>query len=97
MDRPGIINQLNSIFEDVIDEGPVSLSDETVPSDVEGWDSLAHIQLVVAIEKHFDIKFTSEEITSWKKVGDMIDCMLIKKGLTLWNSSSATPTSASLL
>ena len=81
MDRPDIINRLNVIFEDVIDEGPVSLSVMTVPSDVEGWDSLAHIQLVVAVEKHFDIKFTSEEITSWKKVGDMIDCILIKNGL----------------
>ena len=76
MDRLNIINQLNTIFEEIIDNGPVSLSDSTVPSDVDGWDSLAHIQLVVGIEKHFDIKLTSEEILLWNNVGEMIDCIL---------------------
>lgn len=78
MDRVNVINQLNGIFEEIIDEGPVCLSEATVPADVDGWDSLAHIQLVVAVEKHFDVKFTSEEILLWKNVGEMIDCILTK-------------------
>lgn len=78
MDRPSVMNQLNGIFEEIIDQGPVHLSDATVPADVEGWDSLAHIQLVVAVEKQFDVKFTSEEILAWKNVGEMIDCILTK-------------------
>lgn len=78
MDRLNIINQLNVIFEEIIDNGPVCLSEATVPTDVEGWDSLTNIQLVVAVEKHFDTKFTSEEILSWKNVGGMIDCILTK-------------------
>ncbi len=78
MDRRNVIDQLNGIFEEIIDEGGVNLSEATVPADVDGWDSLAHIQLVVAMEKHFDVKFTSEEILVWKNVGEMVDCILAK-------------------
>ncbi len=78
MDRRNVIDQLNGIFEEIIDEGGVNLSEATVPADVDGWDSLAHIQLVVAMEKHFDVKFTSEEILMWKNVGEMVDCILAK-------------------
>ena len=78
MERTEIISQLNEIFEDIIDEGPVSLSDITTSTDVDGWDSLVNIQLIVEIEKTFNIKFTSDEILSWKNVGEMIDCILTK-------------------
>ncbi len=78
MTTKDIISQLNEIFEDIIDEGPVSLTDTTTTNDVGGWDSLTNIQLIVAIEKRFNIKFTSDEITSWKNVGEMIDCILTK-------------------
>ena len=78
MDRLNILNQLHVIFEEIIDAGPVCLSEATVPTDVDGWDSLNHIQLVVAVEKHFDIKFSSEEILVWKNIGEMIDCILTK-------------------
>ena len=78
MDRRNVIDQLNGIFEEIIDEGGVNLSEATVPADVDGWDSLAHIQLVVAMEEHFDVKFTSEEILVWKNVGEMVDCILAK-------------------
>lgn len=79
MEKNKIINWLNEIFEDIIDEGPVSLSDATTADDVEGWDLLTNIQLVVGIEKHFNLRFTSEEIITWKNVGDMIDCIISKK------------------
>jgi acyl carrier protein len=78
VDRLTVIGQLNVLFEEVIDVAPVRLSEATVPTDVEGWDSLNHIQLVVAMEKHFDVKFTSEEILAWRNVGEMIDCILAK-------------------
>jgi len=78
MQREIIIKELNEIFEDIIDEGTVFLIETSTSKDVDGWDSLTNIQLVVAVEKKYNIKFTSEEIISWKNVGEMIDCILTK-------------------
>lgn len=78
MERIEILNQLNIIFEDIIDEGPVYLLDNTEPKDIEGWDSLTNIQIIIAIEKTFGIKFTSDEIISWNNIGNIIDCILSK-------------------
>jgi acyl carrier protein len=73
MNRQHILHQLNAILEEITDRGPVHLSEATVPADVDGWDSLAHIQLIVAMERHFDIKFASEEMVSWENIGEILD------------------------
>ena len=72
MEPAEIIKQLDEIFLDVIDNEDIKLTTETTAADVDGWDSLSHIQLVVAIEKHFRIRFTSKEIQSWKNVGELV-------------------------
>ena len=79
MERKVIFNKLNEIFEDVLDldETP-ELAEDTSAKDIEEWDSLAQIQLVVAIEREFGIKFTSSEMMSWKNVGEMVDTILSK-------------------
>ena len=77
MERTEIFEKLNEIFEDVLDlEGGANLSDETSANDIEEWDSLSHIQLIVAIEKAFKVKFTSAEILKWKNVGEMVDTII---------------------
>ncbi len=78
MERKEIFKKLNDIFCDVLDLDEVELSDSTCADDIEEWDSLSHIQLIVAIEKTFRIKFTSLEIMKWKNVGEMVDSIMSK-------------------
>lgn len=75
MDRPTILKEVTDVFIDVLDNEDIVLTDETQATDVDDWDSLNHIQLVVGIEKHFKIRFTSKEIQSWNNVGEMINCI----------------------
>jgi len=79
MERDNVLKQVNDIFIDILDNEDIVLSFLTAASDVEEWDSLNHMQLVVAIEKHFKVRFTSKEIQVWKNVGEMIDCILEKQ------------------
>ena len=72
MTKEEIIKDLNNIFIDVLDDEDIVISEATTSYDVDDWDSLNHIHLVVAIEKHFKLRFTSEEIQSWSNVGEMI-------------------------
>ena len=78
MERAEIFSQIQTIFEDILDDEVITLGETTTADDVEGWDSLTHIQLVVAVEKHFKVKFKSREILSWKNVGEMVDCIASK-------------------
>jgi len=68
-----ILKQVSGIFVDVLDNESIVLKRETIAKDVEEWDSLTHIQLIVAVEKHFKIKFTTAQIQSFKNVGDLCD------------------------
>ena len=78
MDKADVFERLTGIFRKVFGDDTLEISDELTANDVEGWDSLTNIQLVVTVEKHFDVKFTSEEILLWKNVGEMVDCILTK-------------------
>lgn len=75
MGRKEIFEKLNEIFIDVLDLDEVELTENTSANDIEEWDSLSHIQLIVAIEKAFKIRFTSLEIMKWANVGEMVDSM----------------------
>lgn len=78
MEKQEILAQVEGIFRDILDDETIVLTDSSTANDIEDWDSLTHIQLIVAIEKHFRIKFTSREILSWNNVGEMIDCIAAK-------------------
>jgi len=78
MEKNEILKRVNETFIDILDEPELVLTETTNAAQVEGWDSLSHIQLVVAIEKGFKLKFTSREIQSWNNIGDMVDCINMK-------------------
>ena len=67
-----ILDKLTDIFREELDNEEIVLSAETTADDIEEWDSLSHIQLIVAVEKAFGIRFTSSEIQSWNNVGEMM-------------------------
>lgn len=73
MERSEIFKKVNEIFCDELDNEDIVLNDDTTADDVEEWDSLSHVQLIVAVEKAFGIKFTSNEILSWSNVGQLVD------------------------
>ncbi|MCR5711608.1 MAG: acyl carrier protein [Prevotella sp.] len=75
MERDDILAKVQEVFRDELEVEDLVLTDETTADDVEEWDSLSHVQLVVALEKAFGIKFTSREILSWDNVGDLVDCI----------------------
>jgi acyl carrier protein len=78
MTKEEALQKVNDIFIDTLDNEDIVLTYETTANEVEDWDSLTHIQLVVAVEKQFKVRFTSQEIQSWKNVGEMLDCILGK-------------------
>ncbi|KYH34439.1 acyl carrier protein [Clostridium tepidiprofundi DSM 19306] len=73
-----VIKEVNEIFIDVLDNDEIELKYETTADDVEDWDSLTHIELIVEIEKHFNIKFTLVEVQNFKNVGEMCEAIVKK-------------------
>jgi acyl carrier protein len=64
-----IHKKLNSVFRDVFDNPGLDVSESTTAKDIEGWDSLIHVNLVVAVEKAFGVRFTTKDIKSLDNVG----------------------------
>lgn len=78
MNREAVFADLREIFLDVLDLDAVELSDATTADDIDEWDSLSHIRLVVTVERHFKIKFSNAEIEGFNRVGDLVDGILRK-------------------
>ena len=77
-DHEQVLAEVNRIFCEVMEDDLVQLRYETTANDVENWDSLNHIQLVVALEKHFKIRFNFAELQKFKNVGEMCDNIAAK-------------------
>jgi acyl carrier protein len=73
-----IYARLAPIFRNVFDDDHLEIGPSTTAADVEGWDSFAHIRLVVAVEKAFEVKFTVSEIAALNNVGEFVDLIAAK-------------------
>ncbi len=74
MNEEIIWEQLTQVFCDVFDDDEIKIGPETIAEDIDDWDSLSNIQLIVAIEKVFGgVKFSTGEVANMKNVGEMVD------------------------
>lgn len=78
MKKEEILNELTEIFREEFDRQDIEIDFETTADDVEEWNSLSHIQLIVSCEKFYNIKFNASEITSFKNVGDLCESIFAK-------------------
>ncbi|MCG5075722.1 acyl carrier protein [Paraburkholderia tagetis] len=67
-----IYSQLQPIFDDLFDTGDVALAAETTADDIDGWDSLNHVMLILAVQKRFKVKFSAAEISGLANVGALV-------------------------
>jgi len=71
MDNSHIYRQLTEVFRDVFDDDTIVLTPETTAADIDGWDSMAHVGLIVAIEERMRVEFVSSELESLHNVGQL--------------------------
>jgi len=69
------MQRLNALFREVFDDEELVITPEMTANDVDGWDSLSHVNLIVAIEGRFNIRFSQKELLSFKCVGEMLNCI----------------------
>ena len=72
MTRAEVYKVLNKVFQDVFDDPDIRVYDDTVADDIDGWDSLEHINLIAAVEQEFGVKFTMGQVVTMKNVGEMV-------------------------
>lgn len=75
MTRTEILSKLQEVFDGVFLE-PVQVTPELTATDVDEWDSLMHVSLVVAVERKFDIRFRVGEVEGTKNVGEFADLIV---------------------
>ncbi len=71
---------LTQVFHEVFERSDIQLSRQTTAADIDTWDSLMHVQLIVAVEKQFGIRFGAGEVEKLLNVGDMADLITKKTG-----------------
>lgn len=56
----------------MFDDDDINIAPEMTANDIDGWDSLSHVNLIVAIEIKFNIRFSQKELLTFKNVGDLL-------------------------
>ena len=76
MKREDVFELLNDIFRDVFDDESLTIDDETVSSDIDGWDSLEYINIINAVQEGFQIKLPMNKVIGLQKVGDLVNLIV---------------------
>lgn len=75
-----IRHRLNQIFRDLFDDDSIEIHDAMTAQDIDDWDSLNHINLIVATEKEFGVRFTTKEVANLANVGEFVALLAGKLG-----------------
>ena len=75
MENKEILQDVQSIFREITDNPSTVLTPTTIADDIEEWDSLVHVQLLVAIEEKYNISFSADQIGTFVNVGQMCDAI----------------------
>jgi acyl carrier protein len=73
-----VYEKLTTVFRDVLDEDDLVLKPNMTAEDVDSWDSLSHVRLVLAVSKAFGVKFSAAEVGRLKNVGDLVEMIQAK-------------------
>lgn len=74
------LGRLADVFREVFDDDEVVLTPQTTAADVDGWDSLMHVTLIVSVEKEFGVRFSSSEVAMLQAVGELVGLIESKRG-----------------
>lgn len=77
-----INNELTKVFREVFDDDTLVLSDEMTADDLDAWDSLSHVNLIIAVEIAFGIEFKHSEVQSFANVGELMNRIMEKTSNT---------------
>ena len=80
MERADILEKINELAQEVFEDDDIEITEETVADDVDGWDSLSHLEFIDAIESEFGIKLTMGEIQGSANVGELMDAVIKHMG-----------------
>ena len=78
MDTNDMVVRMNGVFRDVFDYPGIEIFDGMTSSDVVGWDSFSHINLITSLEIEFNIEFSQQEAFGFKTVGELKQAILKK-------------------
>ncbi len=71
-----VLSELQDVFRQVFGDDEIVLREETTAADIDGWDSMMHINLIIGIEKHFGVKFATAEISRLKGEGNTVGTLV---------------------
>lgn len=77
--RNKVLKKMKEVFIDIFDNQEIEITFETSAKDIDEWDSLMNLQIMLAVEKKFKVSFTAAEISNFANIGEICDC-IIKKG-----------------
>lgn len=79
MTREEVLITVKKLIEEVLDDGVLDITEATTASEVEEWDSIMHIEIIVEIEEHYGVKFQTSQIENFKNVGSMVSAVIEAK------------------